>query len=194
MPREIDLIIRRATIEDAHVFVRVFDMAGDGLPTHLWQASAAPDETPADVGLRRMRAKLADEDQAIAWVAEKAGQVAGGLLANRVGDIPDVIEEGTNPIIVPLIELENEAPETFYVNALAVFPEYQRLGVARALMHRAEEKVGPKGMSLIVEDQKTDARQLYENLGYEERTSRPVVEGEWKSNSTRYHLLVKPPR
>ena len=41
------------------------------------------------------------------------------------------------PVFVPLIELENLAPRTHYVNALAVFPQFQGRGLGRLLLRAA---------------------------------------------------------
>jgi hypothetical protein len=49
MPR-----MRPARLEDADVLARLTDMAGHGLPFHLWAEAAGAGETPLDVGRRRV--------------------------------------------------------------------------------------------------------------------------------------------
>src|SRR5690606_40105903 len=56
---------------------------------------------------------------------------------------------------ISLQELENLAPSTWYVNVLAVLPNYRGKGLGTQLLLLADEtgrKLGKKGMSVIVSD------------------------------------------
>ena len=68
-------------------------------------------------------------------------------------------------MFVPLQELENLAPGTWYVNVLAAYPEERGKGHGTALLGVAEQlaaDAGRRGLSIIVSDTNTGARRLYE--------------------------------
>jgi ribosomal protein S18 acetylase RimI-like enzyme len=81
-------------------------------------------------------------------------------------------------MFVPLQELENLVPGTWYVNVLAVQPDLRGRGLGTRLLAPADERgrsLGKSGMSVIVSDANTGARQLYERCGYREIAARPMV-------------------
>ena len=58
-------------------------------------------------------------------------------------------------MFVPLQELENLAPGTWYVNVLAVLPAFRGAGLGTKLLGLADDtgrKLGKRGMSVIVSD------------------------------------------
>jgi ribosomal protein S18 acetylase RimI-like enzyme len=78
----------------------------------------------------------------------------------------------------PLIELEAEAPGTWYVNALAALPEYRGKGLGTLLLSEAENsarKTRASSLSIIVAEQNEGAKRLYERIGYRAVARRPVV-------------------
>ena len=98
-------------------------------------------------------------------------------------------------MFVPLQELENLAPDTWYVNVLAVLPEYRRLGLGTRLLDLANETgktCRKRGMSIIVADANTGARRLYERCGYRERARRAMVKESWEAEGQEWVLLVQP--
>ena len=188
------VLLRRATEDDALTFRRVFELASEGMAPWVWQRAAGPDEDALDIGLARMRKKLSGAAPGTAIVAEVDGQPAGGVITYDIGTEPEVIAPDTPPVFVPLIELENLAPETHYVNALAVFPGFQGLGVGRRLLRAAAANAGKNGMSLIVEDNNPAALGLYRSEWYEARAMRPVVEGGgWTCPGDNWILMIRPP-
>jgi len=60
-------------------------------------------------------------------MAEVGGQVAGGLVAYRIGDAGQPLDE-LPPMFRPLQALENRALGTHYVNVLATYPAFRRHG------------------------------------------------------------------
>jgi ribosomal protein S18 acetylase RimI-like enzyme len=86
------------------------------------------------------------------------------------------------------------APGTWYVNVLAVLPEYRSAGLGTALLEFAEKtakKLGHHGLSVIVADSNTGARRLYERLGYREQARRKMVKEDWVNDGTEWVLLTK---
>lgn len=189
-----DVLLRPATIEDAPTFRRVFELAGEGLAQWVWQQSATADEDAGAVGLKRCARKLAEAAPGTAIVAEVNGQVAGGVITYDIGDTPEEIEPDTPDVFVSLIELENQALRTHYVNALAVFPGFQGRGVGRKLLRAAAANALENGMSLIAEDANTGAIALYESEGYVEVARRAVAEADgWSSPGQDWILMIQPP-
>ena len=185
--------IRAATIDDAPVFRRVFELASEGLAPWVWAQSAGPDRSVEDIALERMRDKLGKAAPGTCYVAELDGQAAGGIITYDIGDIPEEIEDDTPRVFVPMIELENLAPRTHYINALAVFPEFQGRGVGRKLLRQVFGNALENGMSLIAEDGNTPALALYTSEGFTEAARRPIVEAEgWHKPGENWLLMLRP--
>ena len=66
-----------------------------------------------------------------------AGLVAG-LIGYALPDQPEAIPETMPAMFVPLQELENLAPATWYVNVLAAYPEHRGRGYGGALLAVAD--------------------------------------------------------
>ena len=83
-------------------------------------------------------------------------------------------------MFVPLQELENLAPGTWYVNVLAAYPEHRGKGHGRRCsasptgIAAAENR---PGLSIIVSDANTGAVRLYERCGYRETARRAEGQG-----------------
>jgi ribosomal protein S18 acetylase RimI-like enzyme len=81
-----------------------------------------------------------------------------------------------DPVLAPYRQLE--APNSYYICGLAVFPDYRQRGIATHLMQLAEQQAIAKGLpqvSLIVFEQNTRAKRLYDRLGYREIKRAAVV-------------------
>jgi ribosomal protein S18 acetylase RimI-like enzyme len=97
-------------------------------------------------------------------------------------------------MFVPLQELENLAPGTWYVNVLAAYPEQRGRGYGGALLavaDRLAQDAGNSGLSIIVADTNTGARKLYERYGYREAGKRRIVKEDWVHPGTDFVLLTK---
>ena len=97
-------------------------------------------------------------------------------------------------MFVPLQELENLAPGTWYVNVLAVRPQFRGLGLGTRLLEFADETGrahGKRGMSVIVSDANPGARRLYERCGYREAAARAMVKDDWRNDGRNWVLLTK---
>src|SRR5262245_39390764 len=98
------------------------------------------------------------------------------------------------PMFVPLQELENLAPATWFVNILAVLPQYRNKGLGTKLLSLADENrrsLGKGGMSVIVSDANHGARRLYERCGYRAVAARPMVKDGWINDGENWILLAK---
>ena len=186
---------RAATPEDAAALAELINFAGEGLPVYLWEKMAEPGETVWDVGRRRARREEGGFSYRNAVVVEQEGAVVASLIGYALPDAPEPIDYDEMPaMFVPVQELENLAPGTWYVNVLAAYPEQRGKGHGTALLGQAERiaaAAGKSGLSIIVADANAGARRLYERCGYRETASRPMVKEDWQNPSANWVLLVK---
>ncbi|MBD5357942.1 MAG: GNAT family N-acetyltransferase [Bacteroides sp.] len=79
-------------------------------------------------------------------------------------------------------------PEEFYLDTLAVFPEYRGKGIATNLIKAAGERAASAGkpLGLLVSKTNPNARHLYDTLGF-----RPVGERPF-AGEVMNHLQLKP--
>ena len=151
---------RRATPDDAHALAELIDFAGEGMPSYLWAGMVEPGEGVWDVGRRRACREESGFSYRNAIVAEEDGHVVACLIGYSLPNEPEPIDHDRMPaMFVPLQELENLAPGTWYVNVLADLPRAQgpgpwdeapeagggagdRLGQQRAEHHRLGRQPG----------------------------------------------------
>lgn len=77
---------------------------------------------------------------------------------------------------------------------LACYPEHRGQGLGSLLLKTAErigEAEGLQRMSVIVADNNTGARRLYERHGYTETATRPCVREGWVTDTENWVLLMK---
>jgi ribosomal protein S18 acetylase RimI-like enzyme len=190
-------LIRPATPQDASALAELVNFAGEGLPLYVWAKIAKDGENPWAIGRARASRTQGSFSYRNASVIEQDGAVAAALIGYPLPDAPDAIAANMPAMFVPLQELENLAPGTWYVNVLASYPQWRKQGLGAALLAHAEtiaEAAGTeKGMSVIVADNNIGARRLYERTGYRERARLPMVKESWQSNGSDWVLLVKEP-
>ena len=185
---------RRATVEDAPILAELVNYAGDGLPLHLWGKMAAPGESAWDVGRARAARPEGSFSYRNATMIEHRGACAGCLIGYEIPEQPEPIGSDLPAMFVPLQELENLAPGTWYVNVLAVQPQLRGLGLGARLLAFADETgraLGKRGMSVIVSDANSGARRLYERCGYREAAMRAMVKNDWQNDGRNWVLLTK---
>jgi ribosomal protein S18 acetylase RimI-like enzyme len=156
---------------------------------------AEPGESAWDVGRRRAMRETGRFSYRNASVAEVDGRVIASLIGYPLPDLPDAIDyDQMPPMFVPLQELENLAPGTWYVNVLATYPDYRGRGYGTRLLDIAERLAaasGRSGLSIIVSDANAGARRLYERRGCAEIAMRPMVKDGWEGRGENWVLLAK---
>lgn len=170
-------------------------MAGEGLPLHLWSRIAGAGESPWDVGRNRARRESGAFSYRNAIVREQDDEVVACLIGYPLDDDSSPADYSEiPPMFVPLQQLEDMAPGTWYVNVLATRPAHRGKGIGHELLALAETiaaDLGKRGLSIIVSDSNAGARRLYERAGYSELASRPMVKEDWESAGSNWVLLVK---
>lgn len=188
--------LRAAAPEDADALAVLINQAGEGLPLYLWTSMAESGEDPWDVGRSRALREEGGFSYRNSVIAEIGGKIAGCLIGYALPEEPEETDfEAIPPMFVPLQELEDLAPNTWYINVVAVYPDFRGHGVGSRLMERAEQAARESsrpGLSLIVADSNTGARRLYARLGYREIVKRPIVKEQWQTEARDWVLMIKP--
>lgn len=187
-------ILRPGKIEDAPFLAKLVNYAGEGLPLYLWEQMAGDGQTGWDVGQERASRESGSFSYQNTTMIEYDGQPAGCLIGYEIAKTAEPIAEDLPPMFVPLLELENLALDTWYVNVLAVLPEFRNLGFGSVLLKKADEigaSLGKAGMSVIVADNNRGARKLYERFQFKECAQRPMVKEGWVSDNENWVLLTK---
>lgn len=188
------MLIRDARASDADHLVRFINMAADDLPLHFWKKSAGEGADPLAYGRERAARETGNFSFRNAWLAEVDGEVAACLLGYPAAPEPEPIEPGTPPIFVPLLELENLAPGSWYLNVLATYPEHRGKGLGSALLAKAEavaRQAGRNTISLIAEDTHQDALWLYRAKGFSEVARRAIVKDDWSVDAREWILFTR---
>ena len=171
-------------------------MAGEGFPLYVWTKLAKRGEDPWSIGRARVQRDGVGFSYRNATVIEIEKSVAAGLIGYPLPDEPKPIDEANMPsMFVPLQQLENLAPGTWYVNVLAAYPRWRGKGLGASLLKHAEQLAAlagaRKGMSIIVADNNVGARRLYERMGYRETANRSMIKESWASPGLAWVLLIK---
>lgn len=171
------------------------NMAGDGLPLYLWTRMAAAGENPWAVGQSRARRDSGSFSYRNTVVREDDGEVSACLIGYPLEDEPQPSSYEDMPaMFVPMQQLEDLAPGTWYVNVLATYPEFRGRGYGRALMAIAErmaQDCGKAALSIIVSDANAGAWRLYGGLGYRDCARRAMVKEQWEGAGENWVLFVK---
>lgn len=162
--------IRPANIGDAVHLAALVDMASLGLASYNWRLMAEPGQAPFEVGRARAMRETGDFSYRNAYIAEVDGTPSGVLIGYVLPDPYDAaLIAKASEMFRPLAELESEAAGRWYINVLAVYPEYRGQGIGKALLTHAGAvgRIAPKGMAIIVASQNDRALKLYKRAGYE---------------------------
>ncbi|MFY0611233.1 MAG: GNAT family N-acetyltransferase [Hyphomicrobiaceae bacterium] len=186
---------RRAAQEDAAILAELVNYAGEGLPEYLWGHMAGPGEDAWSIGRTRAARDEGSFSYVNATLIETAERdVAGALIGYKIADEVPPVPDDIPAMFRPLQELENLAPGTWYVNVLAVQPQFRGQGHGTRLLGLADaigRSTGRHGMSVIVSDANHGARALYERCGYQHVSERPMVKEGWLNDGKNWVLLTK---
>ena len=163
--------LRRATKEDGRALAELTEFAGGGIPGYLWSQQAKEGQPPIEVGIERVSREDANFSYRNAVVAEADDRVAAMMLVYRLPEEQDDTDLDELPdLLRPLVELELRVPGSFYINALATYPEYRGLGLGTKLLEAAHilaTEAGCEKLSLEVFNQNEAAVRLYEHHGFQ---------------------------
>lgn len=183
------ITIRPGKPTDAGVLRRVFEYASHGLSPYLWERSAGPEQDYDSFVQSRMVSKIQDPEQVI-QVAEVEGRPVGGILTYRILEPQSL--DGLSAMDRSFVEVDNRLFPSVYVNAIAVFPEYRRKGVASALLSRAQYDAALENLpiSLSVCDANPGAVSTYEANGYRHVGQVRMEKEDWQGAGKQWLLMV----
>ncbi len=175
--------IRRARVEDIPHMAYVAIQACGGYAEVMYEG-VIPGRTLEQIVEHRFSRPGATSSFSNSRIAEDGGTVLGGLHAfpmDLMADDPvdPLIPEERFYIFAPFEHLHAEG--SYYINAVAVYPQFQGRGIGRQLITEAESEAMAKAfeeISLHVFAENVRAVQLYESLGYRESGRQPVVHHE----------------
>ncbi|MGH6824613.1 GNAT family N-acetyltransferase [Methyloceanibacter sp.] len=163
-------LYRPATKADASALAVLVDIAGEGLPAHLWSTLKAPGQSILEVGREGAAREEGGFSYRNAIVAAVEGEIAACLVGYRLDDPYDLGTLAEIPELVrPLVLLEAKVPGSWYVNVFATFPEFRRQGIGRELLAIAEQKAresGAPALSVIVAGANERAARVYRHAGF----------------------------
>ncbi len=171
-------IFRPATREDARKIAELFAIASGGVAEYVWGTLVPryPGLTLLEVGERR----YAREEGAFSYknctVAELGGGVIGMLHAFPIEVEPGESDEPVDPVLEPYARLE--VPGSYYVSAMAVFPEHRGRGLGKRMLETAKEQARQSGrgqVSLLVFEGNEGAVELYRRNGFTVIDRAPVT-------------------
>jgi len=187
--------LRQATAGDAAALAELINLAGHGMPEFLWARMAGPGESPRAVGERR----AARDEGSFSWrnaiVYEQAGAVVACLIGYALPAQAEPLPPDLPAMFVPLQELENLVPGSWYINAIACLPGVRGQGIGSRLMALADQLAvdsGCREVSLIVSDANQGAVRLYRRLGFAELERRPMVHDGWDNPGRNWLLMARP--
>ena len=165
--------IRPATKDDCGSIAALYSISSDGVADYIWTRMAAPGEDILEVGRRRYEREGSAFSYQNCVVVEQNGEIVGMLVAFPMHVDPEETED--DPVLAPYSKLEED--NSYYLCGMAMFPKFRGRGTGTKLLSLAEQHAADKGfdkLSLIVFEQNTDAKRLYDRFGYVEVAREPV--------------------
>lgn len=193
----VDFSLRPATREDAVDLAILMDMASRGLVSWLWSTIAEPGQSALEVGRGRLRNRADLPSHYQRWiVAVCEGEIAGGFAgyvvpdpydAGDISDLPDVYG--------PLLELEALAAGSWFLMAIAVYPDFRRQGLGSRLLEEViatARQSSAERASLTVSTVNDAASRLYERHGFRESARRRAIGFPGSGDIGDWMLLSRP--
>jgi ribosomal protein S18 acetylase RimI-like enzyme len=172
--------LRPATRKDAVDLAILMDMASRGLLNWFWSTLAELGQSALEVGRDRILNRSDVPSHYSRWcVAEQDGVIAGGYAGYVVpepydpGDVSDLPD-----VYAPLLELEALAAGSWFLIAIAVYPEFRKTGLGSTLLNSAIEAgkgAGAERISLTVSTANEAALMLYTRYQFSEIARRDAV-------------------
>lgn len=189
-----DFEVQAATQEDASVLAKLIVIAGDGLPLRIWEMMREGDQDVMDVGTARAAREEGGFSFRNADVIRLNDEIASVIVSYPLLDRTSQDDINRAPSLFhPLLELENLAVPSYYINVLATFPHARGLGAATSLLHSMEQKArraNHSQLSLITGDI-NPARRLYERFGFRAMARRRISKDGWDYAGDEWLLYIK---
>lgn len=185
MVPQIDYDIRPAAPVDIPDLSKLLILAADGIIDAIYR-DLIPGKPINEIVERRFRRRGMTSSYEKCWVAVHDDRVVGKLhaypLDDGENDVPDeLIPDERFAVIEPFDRLDPSATGTFYVNVVAVYPEFQGQGIGRSLLALARTQARERAfnrLSLVVFEKNHGAIRLYRRFGFQEVARHPAARHE----------------
>lgn len=174
---------RAATAADARAIAELIDMSSEGVALIEWaeQAAGIPGMTPLEAGAQLYAAGSGDYSYRNCTIADLDGEVAGMLLTFAMPGADPQRRVQAPPfdgsdVFAPYKYLE--APGTWYICGVALYPRYRGRGIGSRLLEAAGAQARAHGygqISLVAFEQNRGAVRLYRRFGYREVDRAPII-------------------
>jgi ribosomal protein S18 acetylase RimI-like enzyme len=181
-------MFRAAAIDDCYTIAQLFSIASDGVADYIWSTLTAdyPGLTLLEIGAQRYTHEESLFSYKNCVLAERKGKFLGMMLTFPIAEtqkstepeIPLIAETTTSQEADVLAPYALEAPNTWYICALAVFPEFRGQGIGTQLLAIAHQQAAERNiqqLSLLCFEQNTGALKLYQRNGFKEIDRAKVV-------------------
>ena len=151
-------------------------MASGGVVPALWTEMAPPGLDGAAVGHALVTSEDGDFSYQNGFIAERDDVEVGGLIGYPLPITPQPIGPDVPEVFVGIEELAHLVPGHWYINFMAIFPEYRGQGFGAALLKEAGKQARDSaslGLALIVAASNESAKSVYQRAGYTVRARRP---------------------
>lgn len=183
--------LRAAVLHDCADLAVISDMATRCLSSFLWGGAAATGQSRFEVGREAIRSNAADFAHYPNWQVADCDGFAAAINGYVIpDDAPDPSQGPT--FLKPLAQLKAVARGTWYISALAVYPEFRGQGVAAVLMAWAEGRARAAGcaeITLMVGSFNPSALAVYRQFGFVEWERRAFVPFEGSDPSGEWILM-----
>ncbi len=166
---------RPARKSESRIIAQLYSTASDGVADYVWTQLAQPGEDILDVGTRRYARDDTEFSYRNCTMAEVGGEVAGMMVAYSMTHNPDP-DPDMDPVLRPFAILEQ--PDSYYICGVAIYPQYRNHGLGSRFIEIAQHDALARDLaqlSLIVFENNTRAKRLYERHGFYETARQPVV-------------------
>jgi ribosomal protein S18 acetylase RimI-like enzyme len=186
---KLEVPFRAATVGDCYKIAELFRIASDGVVDYVWSTLSPqyPGLTPIEIGAKRYASDQSNFSYKNCIVAERDSEVIGMMVTFPIEESEEESknsEEATTESEEPsgepdvLAPYNLEAPGTWYICAIALFPQFRGQGLGTQFLSIAREQAQVKGfreLSLLCFEQNTGAMRLYERNGFKVSDRAPVV-------------------
>ncbi len=183
MNTSIKTTLRSATVKDCPTAARLMQIAADGVCDYIWslQQNEFPGLSLLEIGAKRYaegEGNFSYRNCTLAYTqnSQAQEQIQGMMMAFAIPDqaseapSSESEAEATFPGMEVLAPYSLEQPNSWYICALAVFPQYRQQGIGTQLLDLAFEQARERGfpvVSLLCFEQNIGALRLYQRYGFE---------------------------
>lgn len=158
---------RPARFEDCATIAALSHISSGGVTDYLWTKVAEPGEEILAVGQGCYERGDSGPGYRNCTIIESEGSIIGMLVAFPVHS--NSLELESDPVLAPYSELRED--DSYYILDMAIVAEHRDRGIGKRILALAEEQARDKGfrkISLMVFEQNTGAKLLYERSGFKE--------------------------